>query len=410
MWVRIPPPPLIMDTSSQLRRMKVRRQLLGEIQTLKDRKGFLRAGISKYNRLFGRDSLIVAWQLLDWNAGICKATLEILSQLQGKIFNDEKEEEPGKIIHETDLQESWHPDGLYPFPYYGSVDSTPLFLILFAWYFKRTKDRKFLQGHWEHILMALHWMEESSNEDYFLEYKRKNPKGNFHQGWKDGFKNHLNITPPVAIVEAQGYQYLALKEVASLAEIQRDVDLKEKLEERAAKVKEEFNKKFWMEEKSYFALGLNRAKKQRKAITSNPAHCLFTGIIHEEKVKNVVKRLFEDDMWTPFGIRTHSADEPDFDPQSYHIGSIWPHDNWIIAQGLKKQGFAEEYQKIRRALFLAHRELGFLPEHYGVIDGNIISIPGASYPQAWATGALFNFLGVSFGERLVQLPHKIFRW
>ncbi len=123
--------------SSQRERIKIRKQLLKEIQALKDRRGFLRAGFPHFNRLFGRDSLIAAWQLLEWNPGIAKATLEILSQLQGKVFNDEREEEPGKIIHETDLEESWHPDGYFPFPYYGSVDSTPLFLILFALHIER---------------------------------------------------------------------------------------------------------------------------------------------------------------------------------------------------------------------------------------------------------------------------------
>ena len=396
---------------SQLERAKTRKQLIKEIQTLKDRKGFLIAGLPRFDRLFGRDSLIVAWQLLDWNPGICKATLEILSQLQGKVFNDEKNEEPGKIIHETDF-ESWHPAGLYPFPYYGSIDSTPLFLILFAFYFKKTKDQKFLQNHWENILMALHWMEEcgGKDKDYFLEYKRKNPKGLFHQGWKDDFKNHLNITPPVAIVEAQGYQYLALNEIAELAAMRREHDLVEKLKERAASLQEEFNEKFWMEKENYFALGLNGKKEQRKAITSNPGHCLFTGIISEDKVEKVVKRLFEEDMWTPFGIRTHSAKEPDFDAQSYHLGSIWPHDNWIIAQGLKKYGFLEEYQKIRQALFSAHKALGYLPEYYGVTDEKIIQIPGSCHPQAWATCALFNFLGVSLQEKITQIPSKVFRW
>lgn len=400
-----------MSTVSQLERTKIRKQLLKEIQTLKDRKGFLIAGLPRFNRLFGRDSLIVAWQLLDWNPGICKTTLEALSQLQGKVFNDEKAEEPGKIIHETDF-ESWHPAGFYPFPYYGSVDSTPLFLILFAFYFKKTKDRKFLQNHWENILMALHWMEEcgDKDKDYFLEYERKNPNGLFHQGWKDDFKNHLKITPPVAIVEAQGYQYAALKEISVLAEMKKEFDLAHRLQKRATSLKEEFNKAFWMEEENYFALGLNKEKVQRKAITSNPGHCLFTDIMDEEKGQKVVSRLFKEDMWTPFGIRTHSAKEPDFDAQSYHMGSIWPHDNWIIAQGLKKHGFMEEYQKIRQALFSAYRELGFLPEHYGVIDGKIIQIPGSCYPQAWATCALFQFLGLGIQDKILRIPPKIFQW
>ena len=367
-----------------------------EIKQLKDKKGFLKAGLPKFNRLFGRDSLISAWQLLDRAPGICQATLEILSQYQGKVFNEEKEEEPGKILHETDLEKSYHPEGYFPFPYHGSIDSTPLFLIVFAFYFKKTNDRKFLDYHWENILRAINWMEEcgDKDKDFFLEYQRKNEKGLFHQGWKDSFENHLKIEPPVAIVEAQGYQYSALKEVAKLAEIKKDFDLAKRLLGRAEKLKEEFDKKFWMPEKNYFALALNGKKEKRNATTSNPGHLLFTGILKEEKIKLVVKRLFEKDLWTPFGIRTHSTLEPDFNPKSYHLGSIWPHDNWLIAQGLRKLGYEKEYQKIKKAVLLAFEELGFLPEFYGVADGKITLEMEETpcYPQAWAAGALLNFL------------------
>jgi len=214
-----------------------------EIKQLKDKKGFLKAGLPKFNRLFGRDSLISAWQLLNRKPGICQATLEILSQYQGKVFNGEKEEEPGKILHETDLEKSYHPEGYFPFPYYGSIDSTPLFLMVFTFYFKKTNDRKFLDYHWENILRAINWMEEcgDKDKDLFLEYQRKNEKGLFHQGWKDSFENHLKIEPPVAIVEVQGYQYLALKETAKLAEMKKDWDLVKRLSDRANKLKEEFN-------------------------------------------------------------------------------------------------------------------------------------------------------------------------
>ncbi len=422
---------------------KIKKQLLKEIKDLKDRKGFLKAGLPRFDRLFGRDSLISAWQLLDWNPGIAKVTLEILSQYQGKVINNEKEEEPGKILHETDFKKAWHPAGFYPFPYYGSVDSTPLYLILFSFYFKKTKaqknksflphslrsgDNEFLKSHWENILRALNWMTEhgDKDKDYFLEYQRKNPKGLFHQGWKDGFEDHLKIEPPVAMVEVQGYQYLALKEISDLAEMKKDFDLVKKLRERAEILKEEFNKKFWMEPlnlsssvsglkasyEKYFALALDGKKKQRRAITSNPGHLLFTGIIADEKVDFVVKRLFQEDLWTPFGIRTHSTKEPDFNPKSYHLGSIWPHDNWIIAQGLKKLGYQKEYQKIKEAIISAFNQLGFLPEFYGVINGKItLEMPKKpDYPQAWTSGALFNFLGTGFKEKIFHLPSRIFRW
>lgn len=379
-----------------LKKEIIKRKVLREIQQLKDKKGFLKTGLPKFNRLFGRDSLISAWQLLDRKPGICQATLEILSQLQGKVFNDNREEEPGKIIHETDLEKSHHPKNYFPFPYYGSIDSTPLFLILFSFYYKKTKNIRFLNSHWENILKSLHWIEEcgDKDKDFFLEYQRKNPKGLFHQGWKDSFDNHLKIKPPVAIVEVQGYQYLALKEVSEIAKVKKDWDLAKKLKERAKNLKEKFNEKFWMEGKKYFALALDGKKQQRKAITSNPGHLLFTGIVREDKINFVVKRLFEKDLFTPFGIRNHSSLEPDFDAKSYHLGSIWPHDNWIVAQGLEKLGFKKKYQKIKKAMILAYEKIGFLPEFYGVVNGKVTldRRKNPCYPQAWSSGALFNFL------------------
>jgi len=373
---------------SLIKKEIAKKMVLREIKILKDKKGFLKAGLPRFNRLFGRDSLISAWQLLDKYPGICQATLEILSQYQGKVFNDEREEEPGKILHET--------KGYFPSPYYGSIDSTPLFLILFSFYFEETRNIKFLNRHWENILKALNWLEEcgDKDKDLFLEYQRKNPKGLFHQGWKDGFEDHLKIEPLVALVEVQGYQYLALKEIANLAGIKKDWDLAKKLLDRADNLKREFDRKFWMPDIKYYCLALNGKKEQKKSITSNPGHLLFTGIVGLTKIDFVVKRLFEDDLWTPYGIRTHSTKEPDFDPKSYHLGSIWPHDNWLIAQGLKKLGKKSEYQKIKNAILLAYEKIGFLPEFYGVIDRKITLEMEKTpcHPQAWASGALFNFL------------------
>ncbi len=375
----------------------LKQKIWQEIKKLKDRRGFLMAGFPSFMRLFGRDSIISAWQLLDKNPGIAKATLEILSQYQGTIVNEEREEEPGKILHEFDFKLKNHPEKNFPFPYYGSVDSTLLYLILFSFYYKKTGDKKFLDSKWENILRAIHWIENygDKNKDLFVEYERKNPNGLFHQGWKDSFEDHLKIEPPVALVEVQGYQYLALREVAFLAQEKKDWDLVDRLEERAWQLKKKFNEKFWMEDKKFFCLALDKNGNQRKAITSNPGHLLFTGIIKEkEKIDLVVKRLFEKDMFTPFGIRTHSELEPDFDPKSYHLGSVWPHDNWIVAQGLKKLGYKRECLKIKKAILRAYKELGFLPEYYGVVEGKITTdLPKPPcYPQAWSLGALFNFL------------------
>jgi glycogen debranching enzyme len=379
------------------KRKFLKRKILKELLQLKDKRGFLKAGFPSYNRLFGRDAIISAWQILNEKPEISKVTLEILSQYQGRVVNKEREEEPGKILHETDFKLKSHPEGYFPFPYYGSVDSTLLYLILFSFYYKKTKDKKFLNSRWENILKAVYWIKEygDKDKDFFVEYQRKNEKGLFHQGWKDSFEDHLKIEPPVALVEVQGYQYLALKEVAFLAQEKKDWDLADKLEERAWGLKKKFNEKFWMEDKKYFALALDGKKQQKKSITSNPGHLLFTGIIREkEKIELLVKRLFEKDMFTPYGIRTHSEREEDFDPKSYHLGSVWPHDNWIIAQGLKKLGYKKEYQKIENAILKAYKKLGYLPEYYGVIDGKItVDLPQKPcYPHAWSLGALVNFL------------------
>lgn len=383
-----------------MKKAEIKKHLLKDINSLKSKRyGFMRAGKPGYNRLFGRDALIVSWQLLDFDVKITKSTLEILSKFQGNELNPEKDEAPGKILHEHQIGKKMHPRGYFPLPYYGSVDSTPLFLILFSFYYKKTKDKKFIIKHSKNILRALNWIFNYGDfdGDYFLEYKRKRKTGLFHQGWKDGFKDHLKITPPVAIVEAQGYQYLALKETAKLfEEVFVDERLAEALYTRAEKLRKSFNKKFWMEKEKYFALALDKNKKQNKEITSNPGHLLFTGIIDNKKREQfVIKKLFSKELFTPYGIRTLSVKSSLFDPLSYHLGSIWPHDNWIIAQGLKKLGYQKEYSEIKKALQRAYKKIGFLPELYAVDINNNLTLDTQNvpnHPQAWATGALLNFL------------------
>jgi len=366
-------------------------KLQNDIEILRDKKyGYIRAGYPRFMRLFGRDSLIVSNQLLEIEPGICRSTLKILSEFQGKKIDEVSEEEPGKILHETELGKSHHPKYEWiPFPYYGSIDSTPWFLITFGKYIRKTADREFLNQHCQNIQAAADWMETKINSDPsgFLRYQRKREKGQlFHQGWKDGFFDDLKIQPPVAVVEAQGYCYLALKEAANLLN-------NEKYNQQAAELKKRFNEKFWVEDKKYFALALDGKNLKKETITSNPGHLLFTGILEKEKTDLVVKRLFELDMWTPYGIRTQSTKELDFDYQSYHLGSIWPHDNWIFAQGLKQFGYKSEYQKVKDAVLIAYREFGFMPEFYAVtLEGKLEEIEKPCKPQAWSSGAGLEFL------------------
>jgi glycogen debranching enzyme len=372
-------------------------KLKKDIEMLKDKEfGYIRAGYPRFMALFGRDSIISSWQLIDYNPTIAKNTIEILAKLQGKEINIWREEEPGKILHE------WHPEPEkykplpWPLPYYGSIDSTPLFIYLCAIYYKKTTNTEWLLNIWPNIEAALFWCEKYGDidGDLLLEYERKNPVGLWHQGWKDSRQDHINIEPPVELVEPQGYYYAALREAEELSIALGKIQFAEKLHNQSEILKQNFINQFWMDDIKYFAFALSRSKIPDKRITSNPGHLLFTGILdgEDEKIKAVVERLFSDEMYTPYGIRTHSTLNSDFNPWSYHLGSIWPHDNWIIAQGLKRYGYIKEYQRIKEALILTFETLGEIPELYAVFDKKLEKIPIACSPQAWASGALLQFL------------------
>ena len=363
-------------------------QFIKDIESLRDGRGIIKAGLPRFNQLFGRDSLIVSWQLLDFDPKIARQTLEVLSKLQGKKTCILTEEEPGIILH----QEKYGPI----MPYYGSVDATPLYLIVFGYYLEKTRDIDLAKEHWENIINAANWMINYGDKDgdNFLEYKKKIFFGFYDKGWKDSIKNIWGIKQPTAIVEAQGYQYLALEKTAETAILFKKNDLAAKLRIRAGEVKEYFNDKFWMPDEKYFALALDGKKERVEKITSNQGHLLFTGIVDKDKEEFIVRRLFEEDLWTQFGIRNHSEKEPDFDPRSYHLGSVWPHDNWIIAQGLKELRYKNEYLKIKNALFKAYEKMGFVPEYFGVVNGEITldMKKKVCSPQAWSSGAMLNFL------------------
>lgn len=375
----------------------IQRRLEADIETLRDPQlGYIRAGLPRFAALFGRDSCIVSWQLIDYDAAIARRTIELLAELQGKEVDNTSEEEPGKIVHE------WHPNPSeykslpWPLPYYGSVDSTPLFIYLCGIYYEKSVDTEWLAKYWPHIVLALEWCEKYGDfdGDMLLEYERKNPAGLMHQGWKDSRMDHLGLKPPIELVEAQGYYYAALREATELALMLKNETLAKRLTGRLGSLKETCLKEFWLPEKNYFAAALSESKFSDERISSNPGHLLFSGILdgEDDKIKAVVGRLFQDDMWTPYGIRTHAESNPDFNPAGYHLGSIWPHDNWIIAQGLKKYGYNREYEKIKRALVDAYRVFGEIPELYAVVAGKIEKIPVACSPQAWASGALLNFI------------------
>jgi glycogen debranching enzyme len=387
-----------MSESMEIERIRARLQ--EDLKGLRSPEGFLYAGSPRYRRLFGRDSLISAWQMLEIDPSIARAALISLAGLQGSQTNPTREEEPGKILHEhrTDplsRQELPHWD----FPYFGSVDSTPLFLVLAGFYVRRTNDETLIRELWPHLKAAYAWVAAGQDAGAgYLRYERKNLFGLFHQGWKDGSEDHLRIRPPVAIVEAQGYAYAAYREFGSIAKRRGEPQLAREAEVRSKSLQARFDEDFRLPS-GEFALGLDGSGVARAVGTSNPGHLLFTGILRPGRVAPTVARLFESDLWTPFGIRTHSEAAPDFDPYSYHMGSVWPHDNWIIAEGLRQVGRKREANRIREALIDAYRELGKIPELYAVVDDEIVDLsespkgPVRANPlQAWASAGLLALL------------------
>lgn len=376
----------------------VKQRLIKDIEQLSDYRGFIKAGHPKFNVLFGRDSLIVSWQLFKYNPEIAATTLKTLAALQAHALDPERDAEPGKILHEMWYEEQIKIQHLHvdhvPVPYYGSVDATPLFLCVAGKYWELTKDSAFIKKYWPNLAAAKDWIFNygDANQDDFLDFERKNPYGPYNQIWKDGGESPQFGKRPIAAVEIQGYKYEALKYFNKLAEIVGNEQ--EKIKEDYLDVfRKKFLKEFFWPKEDFFYLAIDGEGKKYESVASNAGHLLFTGIIEQEHKKLIVNRLFQEDLWTPYGIRTHSMNNPDFNPFSYQLGSIWPFDNWVIAEGLRASGFHKEYALIKEALLKAYEELGHLPEFYAVTtDGTIEKVLEANPLQAWSSGGLLNML------------------
>jgi glycogen debranching enzyme len=320
------------------------------------------------------------------------------------------EEQPGKILHEHRFDAASRAElPQWKFPYYGSIDSTLLFLIVGAAYLKKTEDRHLTRQLWKAFRSAHEWIGRygDADGDGFIEYERTNPAGLFHQGWKDGSGDHLRIRPPVALVEVQGYAVAAHAAFASLAEAAGEKTLASVALEAAERVRHQVNRHFWLEDQGFFALALDGTKQIRRAVTSNPGHLLLCGAVEPRRLDAMVSRLFSPDLWTPFGIRTHSSREPDFDPASYHLGSVWPHDNWFLFRGLLAVGREAEARRVREALLKAYETLGRMPELYAVVDDRLIDLSqeetsfGRANPvQAWSSAGFLDMISRDPDEKV----------
>lgn len=370
------------------------------------------AGIPWFATVFGRDSIIAAYQALSLNPRLASETLRVLARYQGRELNDWLDEEPGKILHELRGGEMTR-SGEMPFgPYYGSVDATPLFLILLSETFNWTADERLVQDLLPHVYRALDWIDKYGDldGDGFVEYLRRSSKGLANQGWKDSWDANMHrdgrvARPPIALAEVQGYVYDAKYRMASLLRAFGDTATADRLKREAAELAKRFEKAFWLPGRGYYAMALDAEKRPLEVVSSNMGQLLFTRIISKERARTVATRMMEEDMFSGWGWRTISRDEKVFNPLSYHRGSVWPHDNSLIAHGMALNELRRPAAHCLSTLFQAAMKFRDyrLPELFCGVQrrefDDPVHYPVSCSPQAWASGAMFLMLASVLGIR-----------
>jgi len=365
------------------------------------------AGLPWFMTLFGRDTLITSFQELVLGPGPATAALRALAEAQSEVDDPERDAEPGKIVHELRRGKTAL---VWTDRYYGTVDATPLFLVLLSELWRWSGDDAIVRELEGSARKALGWIDSYGDRDGdgFVEYLRRGSHGIDNQNWKDSwnstvFHDGSIAQAPIAPVEVQGYVYDAKRRVAELARrVWGDDATAERLERQASELRERFNDVFWLDEHGWYALGLDRDKRPLDALASNMGHLLWSGIVPGERVAQVAERLVSGPLWSGWGVRTLAADEGAFDPVEYHNGTIWPHDNSLIALGLAQAGRRAEASQIVRALLDAAPFFEYrLPEHFAGFDRHDPEAPGvvpsSARPQAWAAGTPLLLLRAELG-------------
>jgi glycogen debranching enzyme len=357
------------------------------------------AGAPWFMTLFGRDSLLTSWMTLPADPSLTCGVLETLARMQGTEVNRDSEEEPGKILHEVRTGGADRSAFGGPTVYYGSIDATPLFVMLLGEARRWGLPDPLVERMLPHADRALEWIEQFGDldGDGYVEYARQSDHGLDNQGWKDSWDavrwaDGRLATPPIALCEVQGYTYAAYLARAHFAEEAGDTATFERYRAKAVDLRRRFNEDFWLEEQGTFALGLDRDKRPIDAVTSNPGHCLWTGIADPERAAAVADRLLGPDLFTGWGIRTLGTGMAAYNPVSYHNGSVWPHDNALCAAGLMRYGFVDHaHRVIEGQLAVAAAQQQRLPELFAGFARDEVGVPAAypasCSPQAWAAGA-----------------------
>jgi len=401
-------------TSSQAMNLTLEASLsdLAMLTTPSSRGVRIIAGIPWFATLFGRDSLLTALSMNSFSPALAAGTLRTLATLQGQRVNPASDEEPGKIVHEVRAGEMARL-GEVPFGrYYGSVDGTPLFLILLGRYVAATADLGLAQELWPNVQRALRWISTYGDRDGdgYIEYQRETPRGLANQGWKDSHDSisHADGTlarAPIALCEVQAYVYGAYLAIAEVAARLGDDSLSARLEEDAARLRHNFNRDFWLDAEGTVALALDGYKKPCRVMASNAAHCLALGLLDQDQAEAVGQRLLADDMFSGWGLRTLSARERRYNPMSYHNGSVWPHDNAIAVLGLARSHQRARALQLASGLLEAAGQIqGSLPELFCGFQREPtlgpVPYPVACHPQAWAAASIFSIFGSLLGLQI----------
>ncbi len=409
-------------TSNQIANSLIARSLgdLAALTTVSERGDTIMAGIPWFATLFGRDSIITALSVLPFFPELAAGVLRTLASLQGTERNEARDEEPGKIIHEMRACEMAN-TGEIPFGrYYGSIDSTPLFLWLIGRYVAATGDMTLAEELWPNVERALDWIGNHGDRDGdgYVEYQRETPEGLANQGWKDSLDaiSHADGTlakPPIALAEVQGYVFAAHCSLAEIAGRLNKHDLHDHLREEARTLKVNFERDFWLKKEKMLALALDGDKRPCAVMASNGAHCLAAGLLDGDRAAAFAERLLADDMLSGWGVRTLSNRERRYNPMSYHNGSVWPHDNAMAAWGLAAVNRTDGAVKIMTGLFDAAAGLKneSLPELFCGFSREPslgpVPYPVACHPQAWSAASVFLLIQSILGIEVRGLERRI---